>query len=170
MAVPEFILALRAKVGHDPLTLPGVTAVVLDADDRILLTKRSDNGRWALVTGCVDPGEQPPAAAIREIEEETGVLAVVERLVSVTALPLQTLHNGDQVYWYDVTVRCRAIGGEARVNDDESTEVGWFRRDELPDIPRRQLGCVADAFDAERDPLTAIAGSGDVTGNVPAHR
>ncbi|MFD9691906.1 hypothetical protein ACFWXO_39795, partial [Kitasatospora sp. NPDC059088] len=33
-----------------------------------------------------------------------------------------------------LTFRCRAVGGEARVNDDESLEVGWFGLDELPPI------------------------------------
>ncbi|RCV47204.1 NUDIX hydrolase, partial [Marinitenerispora sediminis] len=37
MATPEFILELRKRVGHDPLWLMGVTGVVLDAADRILL-------------------------------------------------------------------------------------------------------------------------------------
>ena len=29
MATPQYIVELRRKIGHDPLFLPGVTAVVL---------------------------------------------------------------------------------------------------------------------------------------------
>ncbi len=32
----------------------------------------------------------------------------------------------------DICFLCRATGGEARVNDDESLEVGWFELDALP--------------------------------------
>jgi NADH pyrophosphatase NudC (nudix superfamily) len=34
----------------------------------------------------------------------------------------------------DTTFYCRAVGGEARVNDDESLDVGWFSLDALPDL------------------------------------
>jgi hypothetical protein len=59
MPTPQFILDLRARVGHDALWLPGVTAVVLDSNRRVLLVRRADNDLWTLVTGCLDPGEQP---------------------------------------------------------------------------------------------------------------
>jgi ADP-ribose pyrophosphatase YjhB (NUDIX family) len=84
---------------------------------------------------------------VREVEEETAVLAVAERLVSVAALPLTVYSNGDQVHWLDVTFRCRAVGGAARVNDDESIDVGWFRLDELPaSLPGRHSQCILDAL------------------------
>jgi 8-oxo-dGTP pyrophosphatase MutT (NUDIX family) len=54
--IPEFVVALRAKIGHAPLSLSEVTAVVLDDRDRILLVRRADTGRWALTTGCLEPG------------------------------------------------------------------------------------------------------------------
>jgi len=146
MATPQFVLDLRAKVGQAPLLLPSVTAVVLDDNGRVLLVQRADSGRWTLVTGCLEPGEQPAIGALREVEEETGVLASAERLVSVTALPLAACANGDLVHWLDVTFRCRATGGEARVNDDESVDVGWFGLAELPDVPARHLACIRDAL------------------------
>jgi ADP-ribose pyrophosphatase YjhB (NUDIX family) len=146
MPTPQFVLDLRAKLGQDPLPLPSVTAVVLDSGGRVLLVQRADSGRWALVTGCLEPGEQPAVGALREVEEETGVLAAVERLVSVAALPLAACANGDLVHWLDMTFRCRALGGDARVNDDESIAVGWFGLDELPELPSRQLACIEDAL------------------------
>lgn len=114
----------------------------------MLLVRRSDNGQWTLVTGCLEPGEQPAAGALREVEEETGVRAAAERLVSVSALQLMTCPNGDQVHWLDVTFRCHAVGGQARVNDDESLDVGWFSLDDLPPLPARHSKCIRDALDA----------------------
>jgi 8-oxo-dGTP pyrophosphatase MutT (NUDIX family) len=100
----------------------------------VLLGRRSDNGRWSLIGGIPEPGEQPAACAVREVEEETAVQCVVERLVLVQALKPVTYDNGDVCQFMDITFRCRAVGGEARVNDDESLEVGWFAVDALPDI------------------------------------
>jgi 8-oxo-dGTP pyrophosphatase MutT (NUDIX family) len=146
MPTPEFILALRERIGRDPLPLPAVTAVVFDDRDRVLLVKRSDDGRWTLVTGCLEPGEQPAAGARREVMEETGVEVTVERVISVDALDLRTLPNGDQVYWLDVGLRCRYVDGEARVNDDESVRVGWFSPDTAPALDARQARCLGLAL------------------------
>ncbi|HUC24600.1 MAG TPA: NUDIX domain-containing protein [Streptosporangiaceae bacterium] len=147
MPTPQFVLDLRASIGQQPLPLPSVTAVVLDDAGRVLLVRRADNDRWALVTGCLEPGEQPAAGALREVEEETGVLVATERIVSVAALPLASCANGDQVYWLDVTFRCRVVGGEARVNDDESVDVQWWELNDLPaSLPDRHRRCLDDAL------------------------
>lgn len=146
MPIPQFVLDLRAKIGHDLLWLPGVTAVVFDDENRVLLVRRADNGRWTLVTGCLEPGEQPAAGTLREIEEETAVRAVVEQLIRVATLPASEYLNGDRAQFLDVAFRCRAVSGEARVNDDESVDVGWFALDELPDIPDRERQCILDAL------------------------
>jgi 8-oxo-dGTP pyrophosphatase MutT (NUDIX family) len=129
--VPEFIVRLRQKIGHDLLWLPGVTAVVLK-DSEVLLVKRSDNGQWAPVTGIVDPGEHPAETAAREVLEETGVNCAVEEMVWVNVSEPTVHANGDHAQYLDHAFRCRYLGGAAHVADDESTEVGWFPLGHLP--------------------------------------
>lgn len=63
------------------------------------------DGRWSLASSI--RGEQPAAGGIRETAEETKGDIVVERLVSVAAKDLTVCPNGDQVYWLDLTFRCR---------------------------------------------------------------
>ena len=53
--------------------VPSVNVVVTNAEGKILLIRRTDNGNWALPGGGVDIGESLPQAAIRETREETGV-------------------------------------------------------------------------------------------------
>ncbi|MFB7032005.1 MULTISPECIES: NUDIX domain-containing protein [unclassified Streptomyces] len=140
MATPDFIRTLRETAGHQLLFLPGVSAVVFDDRGRVLLGRRSDNGRWAIIGGIVEPGEQPADCAVREVYEETAVRCEVERIVIVETLRKPVVYpNGDQCQFMDVTFRCRAVGGEARVNDEESTEVGWFDVDDLPEMKRFSL-------------------------------
>lgn len=112
----------------------------------MLLVRRSDTGEWALTTGCLEPGEQPAAGAIREVREEAGVEVAVERLLAVESLPLSVGPNGDQVYWVAVGVRCRLVSGVAHVNDDESVAVGWFDPAEVPPLPAHQARCLALAL------------------------
>ncbi|MFI6932790.1 NUDIX hydrolase [Streptomyces sp. NPDC050287] len=134
MATPDFIRSLRASIGHESLWLPGVSAVVFDDEGRVLLNRRSDTLKWSLIGGIPEPGEQPAACAVREVEEETGVHCEVERVILVQALKPVTYDNGDVCQYMDIAFRCRAVGGEARVNDDESLDVGWFAVDALPEL------------------------------------
>jgi 8-oxo-dGTP pyrophosphatase MutT (NUDIX family) len=142
MPIPEFIVTLREKIGQDLLWLPGVTGLVVDDAGRILLVRRSDNLQWTLITGCLDPGEQPGHGILREILEETGVTAKLERVIAVESTPHLRHANGDQAVYMDVAFLCRAVSGEARVNDDESVDVRWFAPEDLPELPPRHTGCV----------------------------
>lgn len=146
MATPDFIRTLRASAGNQLLWLPGVTALVFDDEGRVLLNRRSDNGKWSLIGGIPDPGEQPAACAVREVHEETAVRCVAERVVLVQALEPVRYDNGDVCQYMDTTFYCRAVGGEARVNDDESLDVGWFSLDALPDLSEFALFRIKQAM------------------------
>jgi predicted RNase H-like nuclease/ADP-ribose pyrophosphatase YjhB (NUDIX family) len=159
--VPDFVVAIRQKIGHDPLWLPAVTAVVRRGDE-VLLVRRSDNGRWTPVTGIVDPGEEPAVAAAREVLEETGVRARVDRLAS-TAASEEILHvNGDRSAYLDLTFACTWLDGEAHVADDESTEVRWWPLASLPAMTEVMLARIEAATSDEREArFVAPAGQDD---------
>lgn len=133
MPTPDFVLALREKIGTDPLWLSGVTAVVLRGDE-VLLVRRMDNGRLTPVTGIIDPGEEPAVAAEREVLEEAGIVAEVESLVWVHALPPMEYDNGDQAQYLDIVFRCRYVSGEPHPADGENSEALWRRLDDLADL------------------------------------
>lgn len=134
MPTPAFITELRSLIGHRPLWLSCAVAVVLDSQGRLLLGRRADTGQWALPGGIIEPGEQPADACARECLEETGVIAVPEVLTSVTVAPPHTYANGDQVQYLELIFRCRPVGGEAHVNDEESLAVDWFPLHDLPQL------------------------------------
>jgi 8-oxo-dGTP diphosphatase len=54
------------------------SAAVIDPDaDRVLLVWHRASGLWMLPGGHVDPGESPAEAALREVLEETGIVAEI---------------------------------------------------------------------------------------------
>lgn len=145
MATPEFIRELRASAGRQLLFLPGVSAVVFDDQDRVLLARRADTGGWSIIGGIAEPGEQPAATAVREVYEETAVRCVPERVILVQGMEPVQYPNGDRCQFMDICFRCRSVGGEARVNDDESLEVGWFAQDALPPLEDFALSRIKQA-------------------------
>jgi 8-oxo-dGTP pyrophosphatase MutT (NUDIX family) len=150
MPIPDFIVALREKVGHAPLWLSGVTAVVhrCTGDAReVLLVRRADNGEWTSVTGVIDPGEEPAVAAAREVLEEARVVAVPERLAWVHVLPPMTYDNGDRAQYIDVVFALRYESGVAAVGDDENTDAGWFRLDALPEMSASHRERIREALE-----------------------
>lgn len=148
MPIPEFVVELRTKIGHDPLWLVGATAVVLDGD-RILLIRRSDTGEWAPITGIVDPAEEPAVTLMREALEEANVEIAVERLSSTWVIPPVVYANGDRAQYLDLTFRCRYVGGDPRPVDGEALEVAWYPLGGMPPMRREFEARIRHALDAE---------------------
>lgn len=132
----------------DPATLrrSATAAAVFDAQGRILLHQRSDNGKWALPGGAIEVGETADQAVVREVREETGYEVRVVKLVGVYSDPRHTTityPEGDTVSYVSVLFECAVTGGASALSD-ESTAVDWFPPDALPEpfhaghIPRVQ--------------------------------
>jgi len=150
MPTPDFVLALREHIGHAPLALTGVTAIVF-RDEKILLGKRANNGAWEPIAGIVEPGEEPADAAARECLEEAGVVVSVDRLALVQQQPRITYPNGDQVDFLDLVFRCTWVSGDPHPADGELTEVGFYDLGAMGDIDQSHVRKIALAV-AEDDP------------------
>jgi 8-oxo-dGTP pyrophosphatase MutT (NUDIX family) len=102
-----------------------------DGDDIevVLASRRTRRGdlAWGLAKGGIEPGESHEDAAVREVLEETGYIAVIEASL------------GDTRYfyvWEDTRIRktvhfflMRCTGGDPADRDDEMEEVRWFPLD-----------------------------------------
>lgn len=118
------------------MLLPSVAGVVRDSAGRILIQKRSDNGRWDLPAGMVDPGEAPAQTLVREVLEETGLVVVPEQLLGVFGGPgfRFTYPNGDQAEYTITVFGCRPLGGELRPLDGEASELRFVEPGEMPEL------------------------------------
>ena len=148
MPIPDFVVELRRSLGQARLWLPAVTAVVVH-DHRLLMVRRADNGAWTPITGIMEPGEEPAAAAVRETREETGVEVRADRLAQVTSGHEVTHANGDLAVYLDLTFTCSYVTGEAHVADDESSDVRWWPLDALPPMSQTLTGRVEAALSDE---------------------
>ncbi|HEX2188361.1 MAG TPA: NUDIX domain-containing protein [Longimicrobiaceae bacterium] len=139
MPISPHVRALRAAVGTRLLLLPGVAAVVRDAHGAVLVHRRSDDGRWSLPAGAVEPGESPAQAVVREVREETGLVTVPERVLGVFGGEgfRHTYPNGDEVEYTVVVFACRVVGGELAALDGEALELRWFPPEAMPPLGLR---------------------------------
>src|SRR6476660_436365 len=99
MPASQYIRSIREKIGHAPLLLPSVTALIFDERDHVLLQRSSDDGKWHTIGGLIEQGEEPAAAVIRELKEETDLDVIPERVTGVYAWPKARYANGDVCHY-----------------------------------------------------------------------
>ncbi len=106
-----------------------VGAIVGNDNGEILLMKRADSGIWLYPTGWADVGYSPAEVAMKEVHEETGIeCEVLELLGVVDGMRMGFSRFG----MYMLLFRCRATGGSLSGHPLETSDVGWFGRDNLP--------------------------------------
>jgi len=128
----------------------GCAAVIFDAPrERILLTRREDNGCWCLPSGRLEPGESVTEACARELLEETGLVGRVGRLIGVYSSPdrLMSYPDGNRYHVVGLCFEVEPIGGALALSD-ETTAYGYFSPDEIAamDVLESHRERIADAF------------------------
>jgi ADP-ribose pyrophosphatase YjhB (NUDIX family) len=113
-----------------------VTVFVLDAQDRVLLIRRTDNGLWAIPGGAQDFGEYIAETAVRETKEESGIDVEVTGIVGIYTDPRHVMaySDGEVRQQFSICFRASPLGGEPSTSS-ESSEVRWVRREELDSLP-----------------------------------
>ncbi len=138
------------KLGH---VILGCSAVIFDeSGQKILLTRRTDNGRWCLPGGRMDPGESVTETCVREALEETGLQVKVKRLIGVYSSPDYLLEyaDGERCHVVALNFEVEVIGGTLGISN-ETTEYGYFSQDEIKgmDLVEHNIPRIADAFAAQ---------------------
>jgi 8-oxo-dGTP pyrophosphatase MutT (NUDIX family) len=112
-----------------------VAAVIRDDDGRLLMIQRSDNGVWALPGGAQDIGETTREAAIREVEEETGIEVEITGVSGVYSDPRHVIayDDGEVRQEFSVVFHGRPIGGALR-GSNESRHAAWVNPTDVPNL------------------------------------
>ena len=109
--------------------VPAAGAVIVE-NDKILLVKRAHPPRvnwWCIPAGFMEWNEHPSQTAVREVEEETGLIIKLSSFFEVYSGNDDPRNNAVlMLYLADV------IGGEMRASDD-ALDVRYFSFDELPE-------------------------------------
>lgn len=119
MAIPE-----RYNKGYNI----GVGGAVV-RDGRLLLVRRASRhgrGNWQLPGGFIEPDETIEQAVVREVQEETGVSAVVDAVLGLRNR--YDPESGNGVY---IVLLLRPIDGEPTADGHEVDQAAYFNLEEI---------------------------------------
>ncbi len=129
---PDQIEALFAREKGYATPKIDVRAAVFDSQDRILMVRETiDQDRWTLPGGWADINFTTAENALKEVREESGYLARIRKLAAVWDRTRQG-HPPDVFSCAKMFYVCDLTGGTPSASM-ETSEVGWFSREELPD-------------------------------------
>ncbi len=131
----------------------GCYAVVVDAEQRVLLAHWNEGGRsgWTLPGGGMEPGELPEQTTVREVREETGYDVELDGLLGIDVDYVPEAERisrrpGD-LRLLRVIYRGHVVGGELTHESDGTTdETRWVPLADVPDLDTVDLVGVALAM------------------------
>jgi ADP-ribose pyrophosphatase YjhB (NUDIX family) len=165
---PAFVSGESLHRAADADGLPRVTRLAaygrIVRDGRILICHISPGsagaGLWMLPGGGLDFGEPPEVGAVREVEEETGLVAEINGPPALHSDSGVWQRASGDVRFHHVrfVYPMRIAGGEERVEVDGSTDgFDWVLLDQARELPLGDL--VARALD-DLDRVGGVGGAG----------
>ncbi len=137
---------IREHINDDMIFSAGITLLIRDPQENIVILRRRDDGEWSLPAGSREIGESLELAALQEAREETGLSIRLDRLCAIQSGPeMEWIYpNGHRSHFLSFLYEAHAEGGNLHVADDENTDARWVQIEEARRIlsPRwnRQLG------------------------------
>jgi 8-oxo-dGTP diphosphatase len=101
---------------------------VVRRDGLIAVVHRPRRGDWSLPKGKLEPGEDDAAAAVREVREETGCDAVIERDLGTVSYNVSD-GRPKSVRYYLMTA-----GADAGGTEDDVDVVRWLVPDGVEEL------------------------------------
>ncbi len=138
------------RVGRTARLGVGCAAAIFDEKrERLLLTRRADNGQWCLPGGGMEPGESITECCAREVREEVGLEVKVGRLIGIGTNPhgIVEYADGNRYQFVVMVFEATRAGGQLGTSN-EVTECGYFSRDEIAamDVLPSHRQRIADAY------------------------
>ncbi len=128
----SYIEYIRNMVGDNKIILNSTAVIISDKQNRILLQRRTDNGLWGLPGGLLEMDETISEGAIREVFEETNLKIEITKFIGVFVNRNMVWHNKDKATVYAFGFVGKVISGKLKINDEESLELKYFNKNEIP--------------------------------------
>lgn len=114
------------------------SSAILERDGRYLLVRRANPpsaDMYAFPGGRAESGEQPEETALREFQEETGIVARNAVLFATYDLPPMSADGPDARHFFLSVFRVEADSTAVAVAADDALSLGWFSPGEIAGLP-----------------------------------
>lgn len=131
-----YILELRKELKNTkrPIIMTSAGVLIFNKDNKLMLQQRTDNKKWGLPGGSMEPGETFEDTAKREAYEEVNLK--VKELKLFDIFSGEECHyiypNGDEIYNASAIYICKNYEGEVKLDSDETMGAKFFSKKELP--------------------------------------
>lgn len=131
----DYLWNLRAKIGNELIQLPSVAAVILNANDQILLQEKDGAQAWNLPAGVIELAETPQQALARQVRQDTGLELLCSQLLDVFGgKAFRYIYpNGDEVEYTVIVFNC-VTEGQLRAQDEQKGKLRYFSRLQMPTL------------------------------------
>ena len=120
---PQWAHVLASRILRPQFQM-AVSALIFDGQQRVLLFKHTYRKfEWGIPAGGLEYNEQPQAAIMREVHEETGMTVSVERLLLA--------ESSKRIRHVSLVYLCTIVSGEFR-ESHEISEIQYFAVNDLP--------------------------------------
>jgi len=101
-------------------------------DNRLLLVREREDGCWTLPGGWAEVGQSAAESVEREVGEESGYIVKAVKLLACWDRNKHP-HPPIPFHAYKLVFRCKLLGGSPSATL-ETTEVGFFAEDQIPEL------------------------------------
>ena len=131
----DYLKELREKTNHMTLVLPHSVVILFNKRGEVLLEERADDGFFDFPGGGIDLKETAEEAAIRELKEQTGLIALELEFFKLYSgeITHYKYFNGDEIYGVDAVYICRKYGGKLDPQQEEVKGLKFYSLDHMPD-------------------------------------
>lgn len=128
------------------------SSAIVERDGRYLLVRRSrppSADMYAFPGGRAEPGETPAETALRELQEETGIVGRDPELFATFDLPPLAVDGPTTRHFFLSVFRVSADSDVPAIAADDAASLGWFTAEEIALLP---------APDSVRDCIARLEG------------
>jgi ADP-ribose pyrophosphatase YjhB (NUDIX family) len=126
-------------------------------NNKILLVREKEDGKWSLPGGWADQNETPSESIEREIFEESGLIVEAKKIIAVYDRSKQGHVPPFPYNVYKILFQCDFIGGKIK-HSIETDGVDFFSENEIPELSpsRTTLNQIKRIFEQFRDPQLPV--------------
>ncbi len=130
----DYVKYIRGLVGHHKIIMNAGAVIIYNEKNEILLQLRGDDHFWGLPGGIMELDELPRETAIREAFEETGYHIEIDSFLGDYHNCNKVWPDGDVAHVVCFIYTGKIVGGALMIDGDETLDLKWFSKDNLPEI------------------------------------